>query len=72
VNVTGDCNGCHSAGPQSEFTTNGNPYTRLGTEWAVLGCNPGKHRDVFGRRLRFRRLPHAYFAVAHHLAQPDA
>jgi len=29
VNVTGDCNGCHSAGPQSEFLANGNPYTRL-------------------------------------------
>lgn len=28
VNVTGDCNGCHSAGPPSEFLPNGNPYTR--------------------------------------------
>ena len=25
VNV-GDCNGCHSAGPQTEFTADGNPY----------------------------------------------
>ncbi len=23
---TGDCNGCHSAGPQTEFTGDGNPY----------------------------------------------
>src|SRR5690348_18274396 len=26
VNVTGDCNGCHSAGPGSEFVVN--PYFR--------------------------------------------
>lgn len=26
VNAQGDCNGCHSAGPQTEFTPNGNPY----------------------------------------------
>lgn len=29
VNVTGDCNGCHSAGPASEYLPHGNPYTRL-------------------------------------------
>lgn len=28
VNVTGDCDGCHSAGPATEFLPNGNPYTR--------------------------------------------
>lgn len=26
VNVVGDCNGCHSAGPASEFAAGGNPY----------------------------------------------
>ena len=26
VNVVGDCNGCHSAGPQTEFVHGGNPY----------------------------------------------
>src|SRR5438270_2614523 len=26
VNSQGDCNGCHSAGPQSEYTPTGNPY----------------------------------------------
>jgi hypothetical protein len=30
VNAQGDCNGCHSAGPQSEFTGDGNPYFLLG------------------------------------------
>lgn len=28
VNAVGDCNGCHSAGPQTEFATGGNPYLR--------------------------------------------
>src|ERR1700688_929407 len=26
VNAVGDCNGCHSAGPQTEFLAGGNPY----------------------------------------------
>ena len=26
VNVVGDCNGCHSAGPATEFSAGGNPY----------------------------------------------
>jgi hypothetical protein len=26
VNAVGDCNGCHSAGPATEFATGGNPY----------------------------------------------
>lgn len=26
VNATGDCNGCHSAGPATEFLPGGNPY----------------------------------------------
>jgi hypothetical protein len=26
VNAVADCNGCHSAGPQTEYTSNGNPY----------------------------------------------
>src|SRR6266478_4699526 len=26
VNGQGDCNGCHSAGPQTEFAPGGNPY----------------------------------------------
>ncbi|MCU1382682.1 MAG: CytoChrome c, class [Acidobacteria bacterium] len=27
VNVMSECNGCHSAGPQTEFLIGGNPYT---------------------------------------------
>ena len=26
VNVAGDCNGCHFAGPQTEYAFGGNPY----------------------------------------------
>ena len=26
VNAQGDCNGCHSAGPPTEFAKGGNPY----------------------------------------------
>jgi hypothetical protein len=26
VNAVGDCNGCHSAGPPTEFASDGNPY----------------------------------------------
>lgn len=26
VNAAGDCNGCHSAGPQTEYVSGGNPY----------------------------------------------
>jgi hypothetical protein len=26
VNAVGDCNGCHSAGPPTEYTPSGNPY----------------------------------------------
>ena len=33
VNVAGDCNGCHSSGPQTEFVAGGNPY---------LGQKPAK------------------------------
>ncbi len=28
VNVVGECNGCHSGGPQSEYMPNGNPYLK--------------------------------------------
>lgn len=29
VNVVGDCNGCHSKGPTTEFAPGGNPYFRM-------------------------------------------
>ena len=29
VNAVGDCNGCHSAGPTTEFAPGGNPYFRI-------------------------------------------
>lgn len=55
VNVTGDCNGCHSAGPATEFLPTGNPYTRLrpnGPYSGVTQVNPatylGGGRDFGG------------------------
>lgn len=38
VNVVGDCNGCHSAGPQTEYLHGGNPY--FGQQAKV---NPGTY-----------------------------
>jgi len=32
VNVAGDCNGCHSAGPKTEYTRGGNPYFKQPTQ----------------------------------------
>ncbi len=46
VNVTGDCNGCHSARPATEFLANGNPYTRQvpnGPYSGVTQTNPGTY-----------------------------
>jgi hypothetical protein len=55
VNVTGDCNGCHSAGPATEFLAHGNPYTRQapnGPYSGVAQTNPatylGGGRDFGG------------------------
>ena len=41
VNVTGDCNGCHSAGPATEFVLpNGNPYLRQPPYSGTTAVNP--------------------------------
>ena len=40
VNVTNDCNGCHSAGPESEYVFGGIPYFR---GQAVKVVNPGTY-----------------------------
>lgn len=39
VNASGDCNGCHSAGPPTEYATGGNPY--MGQHPAVV--NPATY-----------------------------
>lgn len=44
VNVTGDCNGCHSAGPATEFLPKGNPYTRQPVPYSgVTQTNTGTY-----------------------------
>jgi hypothetical protein len=40
VNVIGDCNGCHSAGPPTEFATGGNPYLLPPAFGGVAKVNP--------------------------------
>ncbi len=60
VNAVGDCNGCHSAGPQTEFAKGGNPYQLSppykGTKQLNLDTYLGGGRD-FGP---YVSLPHLY------------
>lgn len=60
VNVVGDCNGCHSAGPQTEFAAGGNPYMRTppysGMKKINVATYLGGGRD-FGP---YVSLPHLY------------
>jgi hypothetical protein len=60
VNAVGDCNGCHSAGPRTEFTNSGNPYQLSppfsGNEQINTSTYLGGGRD-FGP---FGSLPHLY------------
>ena len=43
VNGAGDCNGCHSAGPPTEFTSNGNPYQLSPPFGGVKKFNPATY-----------------------------
>jgi hypothetical protein len=60
VNVVGDCNGCHSAGPATEFAPGGNPYFRFpifdGTKMTNTATYLGGGRD-FGP---IGSVPHLY------------
>jgi hypothetical protein len=57
VNVTGDCNGCHSAGPQSEFLGNGNPYTRLAPNGPYSGVTQTNTATYLGGGRDFGGFP---------------
>jgi hypothetical protein len=57
VNVTGDCNGCHSAGPQSEFLANGNPYTRLTPNGPYFGVTQVNTATYLGGGRDFGGFP---------------
>jgi hypothetical protein len=60
VNAVGDCNGCHSAGPTTEFAAGGSPYFRspifTGTKQINLNTYLGGGRD-FGP---VGSVPHLY------------
>lgn len=64
VNAQGDCNGCHSAGPATEFARGGNPYfgqkptvvnpkTYLGggRHFVLIPGPPGMFPDIISRNL---------------------
>jgi len=66
VNAQADCDGCHSAGPATEFAPGGNPY--------LLNQGPTKINPAtyLGGGRDFRCIPSAKFSAAHYLAQFDA
>ena len=43
VNVTGDCNGCHTANPATEYTPSGNPYLLPPVFNGTKQINPGTY-----------------------------
>jgi hypothetical protein len=43
VNVVGDCNGCHSAGPPTEYAPGGNPYFRTPPFTGTQVTNPATY-----------------------------
>jgi len=72
VNVTGDCNGCHSHGPASEYVLpNGNPYLRQPPFDGITRVNPmtylGGGRD-FGT---FPPVPGAQLHIISRNLTPD-
>ena len=43
VNAQGDCNGCHSAGPPTQYTANGNPYQLIPPSSGTKQINPATY-----------------------------
>jgi len=49
VNVAGDCNGCHTADPSTEYLPPGNPYLRTPPNGPFLGkkiIDPAHYREA--------------------------
>jgi hypothetical protein len=66
VNVVGDCNGCHSKGPSSEFVAHGNPYflnppfsgtKKINANTYLAG---GRDFGPFGPLPSQNQIPHLY------------
>jgi hypothetical protein len=57
VNVTGDCNGCHSAGPATEFRANGNPFTRQAPNGPYSGVTQVRPETYLGGGRDFGGFP---------------
>ncbi len=43
VNAQGDCNGCHSAGPPTQYTPTGNPYQLIPPSSGTKQVNPATY-----------------------------
>ena len=73
VNAVIGCNGCHSAGPATEFAAGHNPFQRLGAFTPPKTVNPvtylGGGRD-FGQ-IR-RPITSSHRSATHRVPQPDA
>jgi hypothetical protein len=57
VNVIGDCNGCHSAGPPTEFATGGNPYLLRGASPLFSGIKKNNAKTYLGGGRDFGAFP---------------
>ena len=59
VNVAGDCNGCHSAGPPTEFLAHSNPYTRQAPNGPYTGVTETNSATYLGGGRDFGGFPTA-------------
>ena len=57
VNVVGDCNGCHTADPATEYLPNGNPYLRQPPEGPFLGTKKINPATYLGGGSDFGAFP---------------
>ena len=57
VNVTGDCNGCHTANPMTEYTAPGNPYLLHPPQGPFTGTTTINAATYLGGGSYFATLP---------------
>lgn len=68
VNGAGDCNGCHSAGPPTQYTSDGNPYQLSAPFGGVKKVNPATY--LGGGRVFAALIPGSAEIVSRNLT-PD-
>jgi hypothetical protein len=57
VNVVGDCNGCHTNNPSTEFLPTGNPYLRMPPQGPFLGVKQINAATYLGGGNSFGTFP---------------